>query len=193
MLVSHADSSPTLYEYIMDMLHYSTPHYMKMSHVTNQLRSIVQPPHTCVYDGILGVPIEVHELCQRIAWQVGANRPPHAQLFVPLRLEHWLVHHLVTIHLHTFGGASYGACVAYYDPHGSAYEDERRVIVDLVEDGVAITPSGFIQQLMKSLPGWTCRSVGMRHQGVFSPLSCGRMNLQYIEQCVADHSSSAID
>ena len=190
-MVSHADSYPALYEYIMEMVHCAAPPYMRMSHLTSELRAIVQAPHACIYDGLLGVPIDVYEFCERIAsCRVGAPRPPHhAQLFVPLRLEHWMVRHLVTIHLFSGGGGTSHegvSHVAYYDPHGASYEDESRVIVGLNEaDNKPITPRRLVEILMRSLPGWTCHSVGRKQQGVFSPFSCGLFNLQYISECVS--------
>jgi hypothetical protein len=126
MIVGEFDWHRSIYEYVMDMVVFTIPSNMKTSHVADELRRLVQPPHLCLYDGLLGVQIDANELCQRIASCSSDDRKRHAQLFVPLRLEHWLVRHLVTVHL-----LLSEMRVVYYDPNGVSYDNETRVIVGL--------------------------------------------------------------
>ena len=178
--VSHVDSYRSLFDFFKDTLvDYTIPSYMKMSHVVQELQTIVLRPHACIYDGLLGLPNEAGELCERIASHRNTTRASHVEIFVPLLLENWVIHHLVTIHLH-FGTKS----VMYYDPKGTRYEAEMRHIVGLQHNGETVTLVRFIEILMRSLPGWSFDSVGVWQQGFFSPLSCGRFNLQYIRGCL---------
>jgi hypothetical protein len=190
IMVSHTDSYRHVYEYIKDMLaYYTIPSNMKMSHVANELLKIVKPPNACVYDGLLGVSNSALEMCERIAsCRENRYRSQHVDVFVPLRLEHWLVRHLVTIRLHTSG-----RYVAYYDPNGTSYQHETRVIVGLEHNGGPVTPGLFIELLMRSLTGWTCHSACLRHQGILSPLSCGRFNLHYICECLRKSKQRAAE
>jgi hypothetical protein len=182
ILVAPNDSSRTVYECMVEMANYAIPSYMKTSYVVSELRRIVQSPHRCIYDGLLGMPtMDVGALCQRVASCRFRHPSCHTvHLFVPLRLEHWLVRHLVTIHLHTGDRR-----VEYYDPTGASYDQEARVIVGLAQNGESVTPRILVETLMGALPGWTASSVGRRQQGIFSPLSCGQWNLQYISEHAA--------
>jgi hypothetical protein len=180
MIVGEFDWHRSIYEYVMDMVVFTIPSNMKTSHVADELRRLVQPPHLCLYDGLLGVQIDANELCQRIASCSSDDRKRHAQLFVPLRLEHWLVRHLVTVHL-----LLSEMRVVYYDPNGVSYDNETRVIVGMEHDGESVTPRRFIEMLLQSLPGWNKHSAGLQQQGLLSPLSCGRFNLQYIRESVS--------
>ena len=180
ILIGQTDACRTAYEYVMDMVNYATPSYMKTSHVVNELRRIVQSPHRCIYDGLLGVPtMDVYALCQNVA-SCRFRHPSRVHIFLPLRLEHWLVRHLVTIHLQTNHKH-----VSYYDPNGASYDNESRVIVGLEQNGESITPRIMVEILMNALPGWTVSSVGLKQQGIFSPLSCGWLNLTYIREQVS--------
>ena len=188
IIVSHADSYRHVCEYIKDILvYYGVPSHMKVSHVANELRAIVQHPNVCIYDGLLGVPNDALELCERIASSI-RSRQPNTDIFVPLRLEHWLVRHLVTIRLHTSGHY-----VAYYDPNGTSYEHEIRFIVGLEHNGDPITPSRFLGMLMPYLPGWTCNSASIQDQGLLTPMSCGHFNVEYIRGCLKKGKQLAID
>jgi hypothetical protein len=184
--VSHVDTHRPLYEFIVDtLMEYAIPSHMKMSYVVHELMRRVSSPHGCLYDGLLGNPMERLELCERIA-SFGRTRARRSSsethLFVPLRLEHWLIRHLVTVHLRANVRR-----IEYYDPNGTGYEHETRAIVGLTTaDDASTTPRWLIEQVMQLLPpGWTAHSIGVQHQGILSPLACGRLNIEYIEACVS--------
>jgi len=182
VVVSHDDAIRSFYELFQDTFEYYTlPPYMKMSHVVQELRTIVRRPHVCMYDGLLGFPNDAGEWCERIAAHAGTARAEGSDMFIPVRLEHWLVRHLVTIRLRVGARA-----VTYYDPRGTGYEGEMRTVVGLTEHGVPVTVAQLFAMLRGALPDWSFASVGVWHQGLWSPLSCGRWNLQYINECLSD-------